>query len=377
MEKRNEDFGEATVTLPDEAAIAQRLFFARVGVLLLIAGLLYLVWRILAPVWQPLLWAVLLGSVLAPATARLAQRLGGKQRLAASIVTVLAILLFLLPVAIIAGAVAAQSAQLLNRLKLNTSTLDRIQALDFSHVPWLQGPLDWIGENTGITLQQIQASAVNLVKNLLETMVSSSGSVVLGALGTLVSFMLMLFVLFFVLRDGPGIASRFVRLLPIEERRRERLWQHLVEVTRAVFMGVGLTALAQGTLLGIGFAFVGLPSPLVFGVLGVLFALIPLVGTIILWGPAALYLASQGEVGHAAFLALWGGVVVSLVDNFLRPMLISGRTEVPTLAVFIGVMGGLSAFGFIGLFLGPIVLGLVVALLRFESEDLAARRHSS
>jgi predicted PurR-regulated permease PerM len=142
-------------------------------------------------------------------------------------------------------------------------------------------------------------------------------------------------------------------------------------------MGVGLTALAQGTLLGLGFAFVGLPSPLVFGVLGVLFALIPLIGTIILWGPAALYLASQGEVGHAAFLAIWGGVVVSLVDNFLRPMLISGRTEVPTLAVFIGVMGGLSAFGFIGLFLGPIVLGLMVALLRFESEELAARRHSN
>jgi predicted PurR-regulated permease PerM len=377
MEKRNEDFGEATVTLPDEAAIAQRLFFARVGVLLLIAGLLYLVWRILAPVWQPLMWAVLLGSVLAPATARLAQRLGGKQRLAASIVTVLAILLFLLPVAIIAGAVAAQSAQLLNRLKLNTSTLDRIQALDFSRVPWLQGPLDWLGENTGITLQQIQASVVNLAKNLLETMVSSSGSVVLGALGTLVSFMLMLFVLFFVLRDGPAIASRFVKLLPIEERRREPLWRHLIEVTRAVFMGVGLTALAQGTLLGLGFAFVGLPSPLVFGVLGVLFALIPLIGTIILWGPAALYLASQGEVGHAAFLAIWGGVVVSLVDNFLRPMLISGRTEVPTLAVFIGVMGGLSAFGFIGLFLGPIVLGLMVALLRFESEELAARRHSN
>jgi predicted PurR-regulated permease PerM len=132
----------------------------------------------------------------------------------------------------------------------------------------------------------------------------------------------------------------------------------------------------QGVLLGIGFAIAGLPSPLVFGVVGVLFALIPLVGTVILWGPGALYLASQGHYGFAIFLAAWGAVVVGAVDNFLRPLLISGRTEVPTLAVFIGVMGGLSAFGFIGLFLGPIVLGLLVALFRFESEERASPTQS-
>jgi predicted PurR-regulated permease PerM len=108
----------------------------------------------------------------------------------------------------------------------------------------------------------------------------------------------------------------------------------------------------------------------------VLFALIPLVGTVILWGPGALYLASQGDYGHAIFLAVWGVVVVSAVDNFLRPLLISGRAEVPTLAVFIGVMGGLAAFGFIGLFLGPIVLGLLVALFRFETEELAPPKES-
>jgi predicted PurR-regulated permease PerM len=373
MEGRAEDSGEVTNTLPDEAAIAQRVFPARLGVLLLIAGLLYLVWRIVEPVWQPIVWAVLLGSVLAPSTASLARRLGGKPRLAAGIVMALAVLLFMLPVAIIAGAVAAQSAQLLGRLQNHVPLLDRAQSLDLSHLTWLQGALEWIGESTGVTLQQVQESLVTVTRNLLQTLVSSGGSVVLGALGTLVSFMLMLFVLFFVLRDGPGIASRAAQLLPIEAGRRERLWQHLIEVTRAVFMGIGLTALAQGALLGIGFAIAGLPSPLVFGVLGTLVALIPLVGTLLIWGPAVLYLALQGEPGHAVFMAAWGAIVVSAADNFLRPMLISGRSEVPTLAVFIGVMGGLSAFGLIGLFLGPIVLGLVVALLRFESEERAAR----
>jgi len=99
--------------------------------------------------------------------------------------------------------------------------------------------------------------------------------------------------------------------------------------------------------------------------------LVPVVGTAIMWIPATIWLLIQGEPGYALFMAAWGVIVVGGVDNILRPMLISGRAEVPTLAVFIGVMGGLSAFGFIGLFLGPIVLGLLVALFRFTSEELA------
>jgi predicted PurR-regulated permease PerM len=321
-------------------------------------------------VWQPLLWAVLLGALLAPFTARLARRLGGKPRLAASIVTVLAILLFMLPIAVIAGAVAAQAAQLLRRIEGNVPSLEGMQAFEATRFPWLQQAVDWIGVHTGITLPQMQQWVIDGARNLLQAIVSSGGSVVLGALGTLVSFLLMLFVLFFVLRDGPRIAGQFVRMLPIEEKRRSRLWRHLLDVTRAVFMGIGLTALAQGILLGIGFVFAGLSSPLLFGVLGVFFALIPLVGTALLWIPGTLYLVSQGDYGHAAFLAGWCVLVVGAADNFLRPMLISGRAEVPTLAVFVGVMGGLSAFGFIGLFLGPIVLGLLVALFRFENEEL-------
>jgi len=361
-------------TSPTRAAAAlpggQGAFLSRVGVLLLIAVLMFLVWRIVSPLWQPLLWAVLLGALLAPLTSRLAARIGDRPRLAAGLVTAMTLLFFLLPVAAIGGAVAAQAAQLLHRLEGHVPTLESAQALDVSRLPWLQRAVDWIGEYTGVTLQQMQDWIVGGARNLLQAIVSSSGSVVLGALGTLVSFLLMLFVLFFVLRDGPRIAAQVVRLLPIEEQRRSRLYRHLIDVTRAVFMGIGLTALAQGALLGIGWTFAGLPSPLLFGVLGVFFALVPIVGTALLWVPGALWLVSQGQLGHAAFLAGWCVLVVGAVDNFLRPMLISGRAEVPTLAVFVGVMGGLSAFGFIGLFLGPIVLGLLVALFRFEVEEL-------
>jgi len=372
---RQHDVGESTITLKEDAGAAERRFYFRLGGVLLLAALAYLVWRIVTPLWQPLLWATLLGSLLAPANSRLATRLGGRTRLASAITTILAVVLFLLPVAVIAGAVAAQAAQLLHKLNDRAPQAADAAALDLSRVPWLADPLDWIGKHAGISITQVQDWLVAAGKHVLQFLASSGGTFVLGALGTLVSFLLMLFVLFFVLRDGPVLAQRVVRMLPIEERMRGKLWQHLKEVTRAVFMGIGVTALVQGALVGVGFWIAGLPSALVFGVLAALFALVPLVGTVIVWGPGALYLASQGDYGHAIFLTLWGTIAVGMVDNFLRPLLISGRAEVPTLAVFIGVMGGLSAFGFIGLFVGPIVLGLLVALFRFQSDaaDAASR----
>ncbi len=348
-----------------------RSWYSRLGGLLLLAMLGYVVWRIVEPLWQPLVWAMLLGSLLAPLNSRLSDRLGGRARLASGITTLLTVLLFLLPVAIIAGTVAAQAAQLLGRLNTHAPQL-ATSSLDLASIPVLARPLEWIGSYTTVTVDQIQGWIIAETKRVLQSLASTGGNFVLGALGTAVSFGLMLFALFFVLRDGPALAQKVVRMLPIEERRRSRLWLHLVEVTRAVFMGIGLTALVQGALVGIGFWIAGLPSPLVFGVLGALCALIPLVGTVLVWMPGVAFLAIQGDYGHAMFLTAWGVLVVGSVDNFLRPMLISGRSELPTLAVFVGVMGGLSSFGFIGLFLGPIVLGLLVALFRFENEEREA-----
>jgi predicted PurR-regulated permease PerM len=367
-----DDIGESTITLASDEVARERRFWARLGAVLLFAALGYIVWRIVSPLWQPLAWALLLGSLLAPLNLRLATRLGGRMRLASSITLFLTVLLFILPVATVAGAVAAQAAHLRSRLEGQMSDVGRSLSLDLGHLPWLQRALEWIDANSSISLVQLQGWLVEGSQRLLEALVSSGGSFVMSALGTAASFVLMLFVLFFVLRDGPTVARQVVQMLPVEDRRRARLWQHLADVTRAVFLGIGLTALVQGILVGVGFWIVGLPSPLVFGVVAALVALVPMIGAALVWVPGALFLAARGEFGHAIFLAAWGAIVVGMVDNFLRPMLISGRADVPTLAVFVGVMGGLAAFGFIGLFLGPIVLGLLVALFRYEREKLDA-----
>lgn len=368
MSRIQDDVGEPTITLKDDAGQVERRIYVRLGGLLLLAFLCYLVWRIVTPLWEPLLWAVLLGALLAPWNLRLAQRLGGRTQLASSITTALTVLLFILPVLAATGAVTAQAAQLLRRIERRVPELSKGTEIDLSRLPWLDSSLAWLDANTSVSLAQLQGWFTEGLQRLLQVLMKSGGSVVMSALGTAVSFVVMLFVLFFVLRDGPALARQVVRMAPVEQRRRTLLWQHLSDVTRAVFLGIGLTALAQGALLGVGFWIAGLPSPLVFGVIGVILALIPMVGPALLWVPAAIWLAIQGHHGYAIFLALWGAVVVSLVDNLLRPLLISGRAEVPTLAVFVGVMGGLAAFGFIGLFVGPIVLGLLVALFRFEAE---------
>jgi len=143
-------------------------------------------------------------------------------------------------------------------------------------------------------------------------------------------------------------------------------------VTRAVALGTLLTAVCQGTLVGLSFAFTGLPSPVVFGVLASLAALIPLVGSSLVWIPAAVGLIAHGRVGAAIFLAFWGLIVVSMVDNIVKPLVVSGRAEISTLPVLIGLMGGLATFGAIGIILGPVVVALVLALVSFAQEEYGA-----
>src|SRR5205823_2373813 len=154
---------------------------------------------------------------------------------------------------------------------------------------------------------------------------------------------------------------------------KTRLFSHLGSVLRAMVYGTGVTALVQGALVAIGFAFTGLPSPIVFGVLAALFALVPMAGTPVVWAPAVVALALQQRWYAALFLLVWGGFVVG-IDNVLRPMLVSGRAEVSTLTVFIGVLGGVAAFGPIGIFLGPLVIALAIALIEFTLEERHADR---
>jgi predicted PurR-regulated permease PerM len=177
----------------------------------------------------------------------------------------------------------------------------------------------------------------------------------------------MLCLLFFFLRDGDAMIARVRDLIPLDEARKQRLFRRVSDVTRAIVLGTTLTALVQGVLVGIGFAIASLASPLVFGVLAALLSMLPVGGAAIVWVPAIAWLLYQGRWGFALFMLLWG-LLLTGIESVLRPFLISGRGRISALAIFVGVLGGIPAFGAIGIVVGPVVLSLVLALVEFAEE---------
>ncbi len=222
--------------------------------------------------------------------------------------------------------------------------------------------------HAGISAEQIQSWLVSGTREVLQRAASMGGWFFLGALGSLLGFAIILFLLFFFLRDGDAMLARGRRLIPLDEVRKERLFHQLSGVTRAIVIGTGVTAMMQGILIGIGFTIAGLPSPVVFGVLTALFSMLPVGGSAFVWGPAAIWLFIDGRWGFGLCMLVWG-VLVSALDNVVSPLLISGRARISALAVFIGVLGGIPAFGSIGLIAGPVVLSLALALIEFAEES--------
>lgn len=337
--------------------------YARGFLLVAVAILGFALFRMLAPLAGPIAWAVTLAFLLAPLQRRLSRRFGDRPAAAASLITVLTPVVLLLPLTTLGVMFVRQVDTLIERLR-NLPLQLRGQALQLETLPLVGPAARWLRENLAISSDDLMASATDAAQSALKGVATAGGGVVLGAVGTLFGFFVMLFILFFLLRDGRTMRDAAVRLVPIEPGRRDEILKLVANTTRAVVYGTGLTALAQGALVGIGFAIAGLPSPIVFGVLAAICALLPAGGAGLVWVPAALWLFATGEWGWGVFMLVWG-VVVSVSDNLIRPIAIRTHAEVSTLAVFVGVVGGVAAFGTIGVILGPVLLTLVVSLLDY------------
>jgi predicted PurR-regulated permease PerM len=347
---------------------SQSRFYARTFALATTLILGFAFYRIIEPFIAPLLWAAFLAFLFHPLHVRCTRRLRNRPQTSALLLTLLVFILFIGPLTALSAAFAAQTGELLQFVQTTVADQARSNVSDLASVPVVGRAVSWLDDTFGIDIAQLRGWLTVGAQRVLQTIASLGGKVFLGALGTVIGFALMLFVLFFFLRDGASMLSIVRELIPMSEPAKDRLFNHLAAVTRAVVYGTGLTALLQGALVAISFAIIDLPSPVVFGVITALAALLPFAGSGVVWVPAAIVLAVQQRWGAALFMVLWGALLVSLVDNFIRPLLVSGRAEVGTLTVFIGVLGGIAAFGTIGLILGPVVLALIIALLRFTLE---------
>jgi predicted PurR-regulated permease PerM len=334
----------------------------------LLAGALVVIVR---PFLEAMLWSMLLAFLLFPAQRVLGRRLGGRRALTAVVLTVVTAIVLIAPLPLLAVAFASQARELFGRMQRLVTESGISGADDLLAIPMVSRAIRWAESVVPISGEQIQAWLVSGAQALLQGLVAVSGSFVVGALNALVGLGITLFLLFFFLRDGEEMVAGAVRLIPMSPARRGHLLDHIAAVIRAVVFGSLLTALVQGLLVGVGFALAGLPSPVVFGAVAAVAALIPLIGTALVWVPAAGLLLVQGRWVAALFLLGWGAGVVSSADNIVRPLFISGRAQISTLPVFLGLLGGVSAFGPIGLVVGPVVIALTLALLGFAAEGRA------
>jgi predicted PurR-regulated permease PerM len=332
---------------------------------LVTAGVLgYLLYQVLRPLFGVLGWAAVLAFILYPLHEWLSRKLKGRATVSAGVLTGLTPFLVLTPLSIVAFEFAGQVSRLLTYLRGRTfvSTADLLDRL--SNVPVIGSWITWLRQSTTVSAAQVQGWARDGLESLLKSAASMGGDVALGVFGTLAGFFMMLFMLFFFLRDGRRLVDGLTRLIPAEPARRAELINYLGEVTRAVVFGSVTTAVIAGIIVGIGYAIVGLPAPVVFGVLGMIAAFLPSGASIVL-APAVIYLGFSGRWGAAILLTCWIGLLL-ISENLLRPLLTAHHAKVSTLALFVGAIGGTAAFGILGLIIGPVLLSFIVAIVRFS-----------
>jgi predicted PurR-regulated permease PerM len=341
--------------------------YRRTFVIATVAIMAYLLSRVLDPLGSALGWAAVLAFLLLPVHERLTRKFKGRGALSAGILTALTPFCVMAPAALLGIAFARQVAVLLNYMRGRTllSYTEVLRGLEGYSI--IGSVVRWARENAPVSAEQVQTWLTDGAQTVLKSAASVSGSVALGVFGTLLSFVMMLFLLFFFLQDGRAMLASLTRLIPIEPVRRAQLLKYLADVTRAVVFGSTATAVIQGIFVGVGFAIVGLPSPIVFGVLATIAAFLP-GGAALVLVPAVLYLMFDGRWGAAIFMAVWTAAMW-VVENVLRPLLTAHRAEVSTLAVFVGAIGGAAAFGVLGLVIGPVLLSFAVALLQFAEEN--------
>jgi predicted PurR-regulated permease PerM len=332
---------------------------------LLSAVTLYLSYIIARPFLTPILTATLIAIAAYPMYARMAQYVSSRSG-AALIATLLVLIAILLPTVLIVKRLAHETADLYR-------WLDERQAMEGGWKEYagtiLERPLEWASEKTGMTQDELRRATIDRVQNVNAALLNWAKSLAVNVGGTLIDTVIMLLTLFFLFRDGDWIRKRIGSIVPIEPRRYQQLVDTISASIAANMYGVVAVAIAQATLGAIGYLIAGLPSVMLWSVATAIFSMIPLAGAAAVWVTGSIYLLATGSWGKAIFLAAYGAGVISTADNVVRPLVLSGRVKMHTLLVFFSLLGGVKAFGIIGLFVGPIIVSVAMALLKILEEE--------
>ena len=338
-----------------------------IAVLVATAIALYLCWLMLRPFMGVLAWAIVLVIVFQPVHKEIARRTR-RRSLSALISCVLVVLVVVLPLTLIAVAVAQEFGKVAPNLPTSLSQL-------FSQQPAALGRFSgWLQNRFGIDLVGLQDFFIQQFQNVSERLVGASFSVAGNIVSGIVKAFFVIFTMYYLFRDGDKIVDRLPDALPLTRPQSEAIILRTQQVVAASVYGVVTIAALQGLLGGLAFWILGIPSPVLWAVLMAFVCMIPVAGSFLVWLPISIYLMLTGNWTRALLLSLWGALVISTIDNFVRPKLVGGQTKLHELFIFFSVLGGISVFGLLGLVLGPVVLAITLGLLQTFRTTHALRR---
>ncbi|MES3000259.1 MAG: AI-2E family transporter [Pseudomonadota bacterium] len=325
--------------------------------LLIAVTVLFLV--VLSPLSGALSWALFMAIVFSPLQERSAMVCRGRRGWAAFGTLVVIIVSVLLPTALLMTSITHEAAAFYARFKSGEIQISEYFQRFVDVLPaWMRAALDRFGF---ADLGTLQAKLVEALGASSKALTSRAFLIGQGTLDFVVSLFVMLYVLFFLLRDGRQLGAQAAQALPLEPRHTQRLLRQFATVVRATVKGNVVVALVQGALGGLAFWFLDINGALLWGALMALLSLLPAVGAALVWGPVALYLLSAGSIWQGIALIVWGVIVIGLVDNVLRPMLVGKETRLPDYLVLIATLGGLSVFGLNGFVIGPVIAAMFIA----------------
>lgn len=324
-----------------------------------LAGLL-ICFLLAAPFLPALTWSIALAILFAPAHRLLADKVKGPN-LAASISVFCIGLIIVVPAALLGGRLIAEAAKGANTMKEKVASGEWRRAMEDQGA--LRPIVEWID----------QINLPDIIGTVASWLATASASLLRGGLLQLITVLLTFYLLFFFLRDRKAVLDWLREISPLSEEEMNRLMMRIADTVMATLYGTVAVATLQGVLGGFIFWFLGLPTPLLWGVVMGILAIVPVFGTFVIWFPAAIFLALDGSWEKALILTAWGAIVIGCVDNLLYPMLVGNRLKLHTIPAFMSVVGGVILFGAPGILLGPLAVTVTVFLL--ELWRISVRQH--
>lgn len=341
-----------------------RRFEAR-AFLMLLAVVTALFGCLLLPFFDVLFWAVVIAVLFGPVNSFLRQRRGLRPNAASLLTILLCLVVIVLPLVWIFSSCLQEAAALYARLTAGTIRLadvvDRLRETFPSVLEWLTR----YGYDAAYIKEQLSGLALSAGKFIASHTVALGG----GAAQFLTDLALVLYIAFFLVRDGERFKALLIRALPFGDHREELLFRKFAEVMRATVRGSLLVAMVQGALGGLIFWILGIHAPVMWGVVMTLLSLIPVVGAALIWLPAALFLLAGGHFWQGSILMAYGACVIGLADNLLRPLLVGRDTKLPDFLVLLSTLGGFLMFGMDGFVTGPTLAVLCVTVWQIFMEE--------